>query len=114
MEAPILIQKNWKLEFHIHTYASLLAIGAMLAHNPIGKYDQPIIYGSRLLNKAEQNYTTTERKALTMVHALHKFRHFLLRNKIIFYLDHMALVYLFNKPQVAGRIARWVFVIFGV
>jgi hypothetical protein len=42
-----------------------------------------------------------------MVYALHKFKHFLLGNKFVFYLDHMALVYLVNKPQVLGRIARW-------
>jgi hypothetical protein len=42
-----------------------------------------------------------------MVYALHKFRHFLLGNKFLFYVDHMALVYLFNKPQVLGRIRRW-------
>jgi hypothetical protein len=46
MEAPILIPPNQKLEFHVHIYASLLAICAMLAQNPIGKYDQPIIYAS--------------------------------------------------------------------
>jgi hypothetical protein len=33
-----------------------------------------------------------------MVYALHKFRHYLLRNKITFYVDHMALMYLINKP----------------
>jgi hypothetical protein len=42
-----------------------------------------------------------------MVYALHKFKHFLLGNKFVFYLDHMALVYLVNKPQVLGRITRW-------
>jgi hypothetical protein len=42
-----------------------------------------------------------------MVYALHKFKHFLLGNKFVFYVDHMALVYLFNKPQVFKRIARW-------
>jgi len=25
----------------------------------------------------------------------------------VFYVDHMALVYLVNKPQVLGRIIRW-------
>ncbi len=25
----------------------------------------------------------------------------------VFYVDHMALVYLIDKPQVFGRIARW-------
>jgi hypothetical protein len=42
-----------------------------------------------------------------MVFALHKFRHYLLGNKFVFYVDHMALVYLVNKPQVSGRIIRW-------
>ncbi len=44
---------------------------------------------------------------LVMVFALHKFRHYLLGNKFVFYVDHMALVYLVNKPQVLGRITRW-------
>ncbi len=61
MEALILIPPNWQLEFHVHTNASLLVIGAMLAQNPTGNYDQPIGYASRLLNKAQQNYTTTKR-----------------------------------------------------
>jgi hypothetical protein len=39
MEAPILIPPNWQLEFHVHIYASLLEVGAMLAQNPIGKYN---------------------------------------------------------------------------
>jgi hypothetical protein len=37
----------------MHTHASLLAVGAMLAQNPTSKYDQPIIYAFRLLNKAK-------------------------------------------------------------
>jgi len=55
----------------------------------------------------EQNYNTTKRKVLTMVFSLHKFRHYLLGNKFVFYVDHMALVYLVNKPQVSGRITKW-------
>ncbi len=42
-----------------------------------------------------------------MVYVLQKFKHFLLGNKFVFYVDHMALVYLVNKPQVSKRIARW-------
>jgi hypothetical protein len=91
----------------VHTYASLLAIGAMLAHNPIGKYDQPIVYASRLLNKIKHNYTTIKRKALAMVCILHKFRILLLENKFFFYVNHMALIYLLNKPQVSRMITKW-------
>jgi hypothetical protein len=91
----------------VHTYASLLAIGAMLAHNPIGKYDQPIVYASRLLNKIKHNYTTIKRKALAMVCILHKFRILLLENNFFFYVNHMALIYLLNKPQVSRMITKW-------
>jgi hypothetical protein len=42
-----------------------------------------------------------------MDYALHKFKHFLLGNKFVFYVNHRALVYLVNKPHVSRRIARW-------
>jgi len=30
IETPILISPNWQVEFHVHTNASLLAVGAMM------------------------------------------------------------------------------------
>ncbi len=86
------------MEFHVHTYASLLAMGAILFQNVTRKSDPPIVYAYRLLNKTEQNYSTTKKKALVMVFALHRFKHYLLGNKFVFYVNHMALVYLVNKP----------------
>ncbi len=86
------------MEFHVHKNVSLLIVGAMLSQNVIGKSDQPIVYVFRLLNIVEHNYSTIEREALAMVFSLHKFRHYLLGNEFIFYVDHMALVYLVNKP----------------
>ncbi len=91
----------------MHTNASLLAGGAMLAQNPTGKYDQPKVYAYRLFNKAKQNYTTIEREALALVFVLHKLRHFLLENIFFFSVNHMDLVYLVNKPYVSRRITRW-------
>jgi hypothetical protein len=61
MEALILIPPNWELEFHAHIDASLLAVGAMLAHNPTSKYDQPLVYVYRMFNKAEHNYIIIKR-----------------------------------------------------
>ncbi len=94
------------MEFHIHRNASNLAIGAMLAQNLIGKCDQPIAYAFRFLNNAKKNYTTTKREALAMVYALHKVRHYLLGNKFVFYVKHMALLYFVKKPQLEGQIMR--------
>jgi len=42
-----------------------------------------------------------------MVFALHKIIHYLLGNKFVFYVDHMALIYLVNKPQVLRIIVWW-------
>ncbi len=76
----------------LHTYASQLVVRAILAHNPIGKFDQPIMYASIKLNSTKRNCTTIEKEALAMVYALHKFKHYLLGNWFVFYVDHMALV----------------------
>lgn len=58
--APILLAPDWSKPFHVHTDASNIAVGMMLAQNVNGKHDQPVAYASRLLNQVERNYSTTE------------------------------------------------------
>ncbi len=60
IETPILISPNWQVEFHVHTYASLLDVGAMLFQNVTRKSDQPIVYASSLLNRIEHKYNTID------------------------------------------------------
>jgi hypothetical protein len=64
------------------------------------------MYASKLLNSTDINYIINEKETLVMVYALHKFRHYLMGNQFVSYVDHMALVYLVNKPQVYSKIAR--------
>jgi hypothetical protein len=94
------------MEFHVHTDTSNLAIGVLLAQNPTKKCDQPIAYASILLNNVENNYTTIKREALAMGHVVHKLRHYLLENKFVSYINHMALSYHVKKPQLLGQIVR--------
>jgi len=42
----------------------------MLFQNVTRKSDQLIVYASRLLNRVEQNYNTTQKEALVMVFSL--------------------------------------------
>ncbi len=86
------------MEFHVHIDSSLLDVEVMMSQNVTRKSDQPIMYASELLNKVKKNYNRTHKEGLTMVFALHKFRHYLLGNKFVLYVDHMALIYLVNKP----------------
>lgn len=39
VKSPILIFLNWKVEFHVHTNASLLIVGAMSVQNLTRKHD---------------------------------------------------------------------------
>ena len=107
VKAPILRFPNWSIKFHVHIDALGLAIGAILTQLGNDGMDYPIVYSRRKLNKAEKNYSTTEREALGMVFALQKYRHYLLANPFIFYTDHQALKYLINKPLHHGRICQW-------
>ena len=95
------------MDFHIHCDASNTAIGAVLAQSIYGDRDSPIYCASRLLNIVENNYSTTKCEALAMVYSVGKFRHYLLANHFVFYVDHQALIYLVNRQVVSGRIARW-------
>jgi hypothetical protein len=65
------------------------------------------MYSLRLFNSTERNYITTEREALAMVYALHKFRHYMLCNWFTFFVDHMALICLINKPHVSSKLVKW-------
>lgn len=81
---PILAYPDWNKEFRVHVDASNYAIGATLAQTGNHGLDHPIYFASRLLSKAEQNYSTTEWEALGMVYAVQKFRHYLLATLFVF------------------------------
>ena len=98
---PVLAYPNWNKEFHVHVDASNYAIGATLAQTGSHSLDHPIYFASRLLSKAEQNYTTTERETLGMVYAMQKFRHYLLATPCS--MSTIRLINLsFKEESVAG------------
>ncbi|MCO5551829.1 hypothetical protein L7F22_005332 [Adiantum nelumboides] len=107
ISAPVLKAPDWDKIFHVHVDASAFAIGCILAQPGEKNMDFPISYSRRQLNNAEKNYTTTEREGLGMIYAVKKFRHYLLSNKFVLFVDHQALLYLVNKPCSTGRIVRW-------
>ncbi len=80
----------------------------MLAYNMIKKHDQPIVYAFRLNEQSREKLQYHKVWGFSDgIHTLLKFRHYLLGNTFVFYVDHMVLVYLLNKLQVSGCIVRW-------
>ena len=80
INAPILQALDWNEIFHVHVDASKFSIGCVLAQPREHKMDFPVSYGSRQLNDAKKNYTTTKQEGLGMIYAMKKFRHYLLAN----------------------------------
>nr|GFA20654.1 reverse transcriptase domain-containing protein [Tanacetum cinerariifolium] len=106
-EAPILIAPNWDHPFELMCDASDYAVGAVLGQR-IEKHFRPIHYASKIMNQAEENYTTTEKEMLAVVYAVENFRSYLIMNKSIVYNDHSALKYLFAKKDAKARLLRWI------
>ncbi len=85
-----------------------MAVGSALCQLDENGKDHPITFANKQLTNVERNYTTTERKCLAMVFSVKKFRHYLIMNHVVFFMDHMALRYIVNKPNLSGRLVRWV------
>jgi hypothetical protein len=85
---PILMVPNWKIEFHVHTNASNFVLGVMLSQNLDNTIDRPIYYANRLMNNAKNINTTTRKEVLVMIYVMKKFKHYLLGNNFISFVDH--------------------------
>ncbi|RDX99219.1 Retrovirus-related Pol polyprotein from transposon 17.6, partial [Mucuna pruriens] len=96
------------LPFELICDTSNSALGAVLGQRAgVGQPVHVIVYASRTMDSAQQNYTTTEKELLTIVFALDKFRSYLLGSRIIIFFDHAALRYLLKKPDAKPRLIRW-------
>ncbi|GJR91460.1 putative nucleotidyltransferase, ribonuclease H [Tanacetum coccineum] len=104
--APIMIKPDWSLPFEIMCDTSDYAVGVVLGQR-IDKHFKPIHYANKIVNKAQENYTTTEKELLAVVFAFDKFRQCLVLSKTIVFTDHSTLRNLFTKQDAKPRLIRW-------
>ena len=105
---PILIFPDFTKEFILHTDASGVAIGGILAQFDDEGRERVIAYASRKLSKAEKNYSTTTKECLAVVHWIKYFRPYLYGKKFTLYTDHHSLRWLFNFKEPNTKIMRWI------
>nr|GFD10986.1 reverse transcriptase domain-containing protein [Tanacetum cinerariifolium] len=98
----ILVVPDWNLPFELMCDESDYAIGTVLGQRK-SKHFLPIHYASKMMNKAQIHYTTTEKEMLAVVYAFEKFRPYLVLSKSIVYTDHSALKYLLDKQDAKPR-----------
>lgn len=107
LTGPKILQfPDFNKEFLLTTDASITSIGAILSQGEIG-HDLPISYASRVLNKAERNYSTIERELLAIVWAVQNFRPYLYGRPFTIISDHKPLVWVFNIKDPSSRLMRW-------
>ena len=100
--APILAVPDPEGDFMVCIDASLEGIGAVLMQN-----GRVIMYESCKLKDYELNYPTHDLELAVVVHALARWRCFLLGHRFELHSDHRSLQYIFTQPNLNARQRRW-------
>ncbi|KAA0067859.1 Retrovirus-related Pol polyprotein from transposon 17.6 [Cucumis melo var. makuwa] len=67
-----------------------------------------IYYGSKTLNEAQENSTTTEKELLAVVFAIEKIRSYIVSSKVTVHSDHSIIRYLMAKNDAKPWLIRWI------
>jgi hypothetical protein len=100
--APILRIAHPNEDFIVCIDACKQGLGGVLTQNGF-----VICYESRKLKEHERDYATHDLKLAAIVHALRKWRHYLMGKRFELRTDHNGLRYLFDQPTLNARQSRW-------
>lgn len=107
ISAPVLQCPDFSKPFFVHCDASSYAVGSVLMQEDDDGHSHPIAYFSKLLSKAEQNYSVTERELLAVLLSIEHFRPYIEGTEFNVITDHASLKWLLNLTNPSGRLARW-------
>ena len=103
---PILTLYRHGDQLVLSTDASGFGIGAILFQIQDGT-EKVIYYASCKLNRAQENYSATERECFGIIWAIKKFRHYLIGSEFLVQTDHHGLCWLMSIRDPSGRLCRW-------
>ena len=92
-------------KFIVTTDASDLGFGAVLSQTQDG-IERVIGYGSVTLNKAQKNYSTTEKELAALRFGVRHFKPYIYGRKYVVRTDHKALIYLNQMKNIDHRLMR--------
>jgi hypothetical protein len=100
---PVLALPDFAQPFTVECDASREGIGAVIMQNR-----HPIVYESRKLRGPELLYTIYDKEMLAIMHALAKFRQYLVGAKFALRTNHNNLKYFLDQKDLNERQQKWV------
>jgi hypothetical protein len=100
---PVLALPDFGIPFTLECDASGEGIGAMLMQNR-----HPLAYESQKLRGPELLYSIYDKEMLAIMHALAKFRQYLVGARFVVKSDHNSLKYLLEQKDLNERQQKWV------
>ena len=99
----VLALPEFSQSFVLECDASGEGIGALLMQN-----NHPIAFESRKLKDYERHYSIYDKEMLAILHALTKFRQYLVGGRFKVKTDHNSLKYFLEKKELNERQQKWV------
>jgi hypothetical protein len=99
----VLALPDFTLPFVLECDASGESIGEVLMQG-----GHPIVFESRKCSHLERLYSIYDKEMLAIIHALTKFRQYLVGNKFVVNTDHNSLKYFLEKKDLSEHKKKWV------
>eukprot|EP00253_Pinus_taeda_P034506 PITA_34506 len=91
------------IPFRLSNAPSGMAIGAVLSQE-----DKLVAFFSEKLNESRQKYSSYDKEFYVVFQALKHWRHYLLGNEFVLFLDNFALQYVMQQQKLNHKHAKWV------
>ncbi|XP_026458895.1 uncharacterized protein LOC113359488 [Papaver somniferum] len=91
----------------LYTASSDVTIGEMLAQEDEEGVEHPIYYYIRTIKDAQLRYRKSEITCLALAHAMQRFGHYLLSNRVVLVSKADPIKFLLLKLALIGRPAKW-------
>jgi hypothetical protein len=100
---PMLALPDFTLAFVLECDASDEGIGELLMQG-----GHPIVFKSWKISQPESLYSIYDKEMLAIMHALTKFRQYLVGNKFVVKIDHNSLKYFLDQRDINECQQKWV------
>ena len=107
--APVLLARSFDKEFKLAVDASDVGAVSVLLQEDDNGVDHPVCYFSKKFNKHQRNYSTIEKKCLSLTLALQHFEVYLASSvaPIVIFSDHNPLTFIHKMKNRNQRLLRW-------